>query len=34
MQIENKVFLVTGGAAGLGAATAEMLVAAGAKVML
>jgi Short-chain alcohol dehydrogenase of unknown specificity len=34
MQIENKVFLVTGGASGLGAATAEMLVAAGAKVML
>ena len=34
MQIENKVFIVTGGASGLGAATAEMLVAAGAKVML
>jgi NAD(P)-dependent dehydrogenase (short-subunit alcohol dehydrogenase family) len=34
MQIENKIFLVTGGASGLGAATAEMLVAAGAKVML
>lgn len=34
MQIANKVFLVTGGASGLGAATAEMLVAAGAKVML
>src|SRR5471030_3213226 len=34
MQIENKVFLVTGGASGLGAATAQMLVAAGAKVML
>jgi NAD(P)-dependent dehydrogenase (short-subunit alcohol dehydrogenase family) len=34
MQIENKVFLVSGGASGLGAATAEMLVAAGAKVML
>lgn len=34
MQIENKVFLVTGGASGLGAATAEMLVEAGAKVML
>ncbi|RLU11293.1 3-hydroxyacyl-CoA dehydrogenase [Pseudomonas prosekii] len=34
MQIENKVFLVTGGASGLGAATAEMLIAAGAKVML
>jgi NAD(P)-dependent dehydrogenase (short-subunit alcohol dehydrogenase family) len=34
MQIANKVFIVTGGASGLGAATAEMLVAAGAKVML
>jgi NAD(P)-dependent dehydrogenase (short-subunit alcohol dehydrogenase family) len=34
MQIENKVFLVSGGASGLGAATAQMLVAAGAKVML
>ncbi|KAF0866639.1 SDR family NAD(P)-dependent oxidoreductase [Pseudomonas sp. LD120] len=34
MQIENKVFLVSGGASGLGAASAEMLVAAGAKVML
>ncbi|WP_223430482.1 SDR family NAD(P)-dependent oxidoreductase [Pseudomonas sp. GL-B-26] len=34
MQIDNKVFLVTGGASGLGAATAEMLVATGAKVML
>lgn len=34
MQIENKVFLVSGGASGLGAATAEMLIAAGAKVML
>ena len=34
MQIENKVFIVTGGASGLGAATAEMLVKAGAKVML
>ena len=34
MQIENKIFLVSGGASGLGAATAEMLVAAGAKVML
>ena len=34
MQIENKVFIVTGGASGLGAATAELLVAAGAKVML
>ena len=26
MQIENKVFIVTGGASGLGAATAQMLV--------
>ena len=34
MQIENKVFIVTGGASGLGAATAEMLVKAGARVML
>ena len=34
MQIENKVFIVTGGASGLGAATAQMLVKAGAKVML
>ena len=34
MQIENKVFIVTGGASGLGAATAEMLVQAGARVML
>ena len=34
MQIENKVFIVTGGASGLGAATAEMLIKAGAKVML
>lgn len=34
MQIENKVFIVTGGASGLGAATAELLVAAGANVML
>ncbi|MEB0045244.1 MULTISPECIES: SDR family NAD(P)-dependent oxidoreductase [unclassified Pseudomonas] len=34
MQIEHKTFLVTGGASGLGAATAEMLVAAGANVML
>ena len=34
MQIENKVFIVTGGASGLGAATAHMLVKAGAKVML
>ena len=34
MQIENTVFIVTGGASGLGAATAEMLVNAGARVML
>ena len=34
MQIENKVFIVTGGASGLGAATAEMLIKAGARVML
>lgn len=34
MQIQDKVFLVSGGASGLGAATAQMLVAAGAKVML
>ncbi|UMZ09160.1 SDR family NAD(P)-dependent oxidoreductase [Pseudomonas sp. MPFS] len=34
MQIQNKVFLVSGGASGLGAASAEMLVAAGARVML
>ncbi|MFP3515312.1 SDR family NAD(P)-dependent oxidoreductase [Pseudomonas sp. SIMBA_077] len=34
MQIENKVFIVTGGASGLGAATAERLAKAGAKVML
>ncbi|WP_047294330.1 SDR family NAD(P)-dependent oxidoreductase [Pseudomonas fluorescens] len=34
MQIESKVFIVTGGASGLGAATAELLVNAGAKVML
>ena len=34
MQIENKVFIVTGGASGLGAATAQMLVKAGARVML
>ncbi|MCU1753480.1 MULTISPECIES: SDR family NAD(P)-dependent oxidoreductase [Pseudomonas] len=34
MQIENKVFIVTGGASGLGAATAQMLIKAGAKVML
>lgn len=34
MQIVNSVFIVTGGASGLGAATAQMLVKAGAKVML
>ena len=34
MQIANKIFLVTGGASGLGAATAEMLIEAGARVML
>ncbi|AZD35858.1 3-hydroxyacyl-CoA dehydrogenase [Pseudomonas chlororaphis subsp. aurantiaca] len=34
MHIENKVFLVSGGASGLGAATAQMLVKAGAQVML
>jgi NAD(P)-dependent dehydrogenase (short-subunit alcohol dehydrogenase family) len=34
MQIENTVFIVTGGASGLGAASAELLVNAGAKVML
>lgn len=34
MQIANKHFIVSGAASGLGAATAQMLVAAGAKVML
>lgn len=34
MQITDSVFIVTGGASGLGAATAEGLIAAGAKVML
>src|SRR5574343_788703 len=34
MQIKDKVFLVTGGGSGLGAATAATLVEAGAKVML
>ena len=34
MHIENKVFIVTGGASGLGAASAQKLVEAGAKVML
>lgn len=34
MQIENRVFLITGGASGLGAATARALVAAGGKVLI
>ena len=34
MNIQDKAFMVSGGASGLGAATAQMLVAAGAKVML
>jgi NAD(P)-dependent dehydrogenase (short-subunit alcohol dehydrogenase family) len=34
MQIEQNVFIVTGGASGLGAATARMLAAAGAKVVI
>lgn len=34
MHSENKVFIVTGGASGLGAASAQKLVEAGAKVML
>lgn len=34
MQIEGKAFLVSGGASGLGAATAQMLIDAGARVML
>jgi len=34
MQIKNSVFLVTGGASGLGAATAQMAAANGAKVMI
>lgn len=34
MQIENKVFLVTGAGSGLGAATAKVLVEAGARVVL
>ena len=34
MKIENKVFVVTGGGSGLGAATARMLVAAGGRVVL
>ena len=34
MQIQDNVFIITGGASGLGAATARMLVAAGGKVVL
>jgi NAD(P)-dependent dehydrogenase (short-subunit alcohol dehydrogenase family) len=34
MEIENNVFVVTGGASGLGAATARMIVARGGKVVL
>ena len=34
MQIQNNVFIVTGGASGLGAETARMLVAAGGKVVI
>ena len=34
MQIENSVFLVTGAGSGLGAATARMFVAAGARVLI
>lgn len=34
MEIKNKVFIVTGGASGLGAGTAKMLVAEGAKVII
>jgi len=34
MQIQNNVFIVTGGASGLGAATARMIVEAGGKVVL
>jgi len=34
MQIENNVFIVTGGASGLGAATARMLAGAGGKVVI
>lgn len=34
MKIQDNVFIVTGGASGLGAATAQMLAAAGAKVVL
>ena len=34
MEINNKVFVVTGGGSGLGAATARMIVAAGGKAVL
>ena len=34
MQIRNSIFLITGGASGLGAATAQMAAAGGAKVMI
>ncbi|WP_128576310.1 SDR family NAD(P)-dependent oxidoreductase, partial [Pseudomonas sp. BAY1663] len=34
MQIRDNVFLITGGASGLGAAAAEALVEAGGKVLL
>ena len=34
MEIANKVFIVTGGASGLGAGTVRMLVANGAKVVI
>jgi NAD(P)-dependent dehydrogenase (short-subunit alcohol dehydrogenase family) len=34
MQIDNRIFLITGGASGLGAATTRMLAAAGAKVAI
>ena len=34
MQIQNNVFIITGGASGLGAATARMIVEAGGKVLL
>ncbi|AZC26639.1 3-hydroxyacyl-CoA dehydrogenase [Pseudomonas sessilinigenes] len=34
MQVQGRVFLVTGGASGLGAATAEHLISAGAKVVI
>ena len=34
MQVKNSVFLVTGGASGLGAATARMAVEGGGKVVL